>query len=251
MIKIKNTFLNNGITTVAEGKLICGSVGSLYKLMDIEEIRGKMRPIIISETENINVGDCAYSFHLNRIDKIENDSQLKQILFLEGKKVIALPENFSPETLKEINEDRLKDGDSVLVECEKHDEKNKQDKYTDGTYARSYSIIDLYRIKLDDKNHITVFKKKTVEEKSLEAFSELLRTLPKEEIQKIIDEVAGKSRSGFHDVNEFYKEETEEETEEESWDDIDKKWSESDMVNPTQDNVFKWLKEYYNPPKRK
>lgn len=38
---------------------------------------------------------------------------------------------------------------------------------------------------------------------------------------------------------------------EETWDDIDKRWGESDMVNPTQDNVFEWLKLNYNVPTKK
>lgn len=36
-----------------------------------------------------------------------------------------------------------------------------------------------------------------------------------------------------------------------TWKDIDRKWSESDMVNPTQDEVFTWLDKYYNPPTKK
>lgn len=32
------------------------------------------------------------------------------------------------------------------------------------------------------------------------------------------------------------------------WDDIEKEWNESDMINTTQDNIFTWLKENYRPP---
>ena len=36
-----------------------------------------------------------------------------------------------------------------------------------------------------------------------------------------------------------------------TWKDIDRKWSESDMVNPTQDEVFKWLEKNYEVPKER
>lgn len=94
-------------------------------------------------------------------------------------------------------------------------------------------------------------EKKTVEQKSLEAFDELLRTLPKEEIEKMIDKVAGKSRSGFHDVNEFYKEEKEEE----SWDDIFLKFYGNDLWHSLYEDkekkFFQWLHKNYNPPTKK
>jgi len=102
-------------TIVCKGKLICGNVGSFSKLMDIEELRGKLRPIIISQNETIEFGDKYYGID-NNIHTFENGCYYSD----EARKILALPENFSPKHLQAIVDGKLKYGDEVFVECMEH-----------------------------------------------------------------------------------------------------------------------------------
>lgn len=75
------------------------------------------KPILISETEKIEDGELCLLSNGN-IVKYEGDQGLKHTL--NPKKVLALPEHFSPEQLQMIVDGKLRDGDKVLVECEKN-----------------------------------------------------------------------------------------------------------------------------------
>lgn len=78
------------------------------------------KPILISETEKIEVGDWMYWNGTTKqiieatISFSPNDPSSPIV-----SKILALPEHFSPEQLQMIVDGKLKDGDKVLVECEK------------------------------------------------------------------------------------------------------------------------------------
>ncbi len=125
---------------VCVGKLSCGDVSSFSKLMDIEELRDKLRPVLISETEEIVAGDYTYladdkelSFKPISKEHLEAANELSL-------KVLVLPENFSPGQLQHIADGKLKDGDNVYIVC----------RHLGGTGSG-------YTIKLVD-NYITIFQ---------------------------------------------------------------------------------------------
>jgi hypothetical protein len=133
---------------VAEGKLILiqakedsllafNQYNGEYYILPEKGARLKMpaqylKPIIISETEKIEVGDWYLHYNsgtkeytLFRADSIfengnnPNDIDSRgNILPYGNKKVLALPEHFSPKILNQIVNGELKDGDGVLLECE-------------------------------------------------------------------------------------------------------------------------------------
>jgi hypothetical protein len=125
MIKVENTkphkvvkllpYNNHGHNVVVtDAELVCGEVTSHYKLMDIEEIRGKLRPILISRTEKIEVGD----WYLTPSGNIVQSKGKPNFEVSSGwYKILALPEHFSQSTLRAIVDGQLKEG-KCLVECE-------------------------------------------------------------------------------------------------------------------------------------
>ncbi len=106
------------------------------------------KPILISETEKIIKGDQAYWNKTSPIIfEAEYDWDINPIF-----KILALPEHFSPKHLQAIVDDKLKDGDKVLVEC-------------DALNTTITSIAQsgyTHSVKLNSSNHITLHK---VEEK--------------------------------------------------------------------------------------
>lgn len=70
------------------------------------------KPILISESEKIEVGDWVY----NEVSK--EIYQFKENHVSYEKKILSLPEHFSPKQLQAIVDGKLKDGDKVLIECE-------------------------------------------------------------------------------------------------------------------------------------
>ena len=163
---------------------------------------GLYQPIIISKIEKIEIGDKVK----NDYDEIVDYTEKLEKLYGKNnpcfKKIIALPDNFSPKQLQDIVEKKLHNGDEVFVECYENADCGSSNcrngcssVLNGGDWCSGYYTS----IKFDKDNHITLFSVK----------------------------------------------------EQESWEDIDKKWGESDMVNPTQDNIFKWLKQNYNPPTKK
>lgn len=107
------------------------------------------KPILISETEKIEVGDWTYHSRkdMQQLKQVTNPNAENDLLNLGWRKVLALPEHFSPKHLQAIVDGKMKDGDKVLVECEKQ--------YHDGDQWH-------HKIKLNSSNHITLHK---VEEK--------------------------------------------------------------------------------------
>lgn len=179
-IKVKDTKMHDkGYTTidmvpyqkvpVAEAKLVlveCNKVNPVVKGEFM--LNGKFyTPILISETEKIEVGDKGFD---------TEDRVIRAYVFTEDtptyKKVLALPEHFSPKHLQSIVDGKIKDGDKVLVECEKKIEDNptwKEDYIRFGIKSKEW-----YEIKLNSSNHITLHK---VEEK----------VYTRDEVKKITD----------------------------------------------------------------
>jgi hypothetical protein len=114
--------------------------------------RKYFKPIIISETEKIEVGAWMYNIKnhvIRRCDEMDcvfNDDK-------DWFKIIALPEHFSPKHLQAIVDGKMKDGDKVLVECEF---------FENAALSKIASVPNGMHIKLNSSNHVTLHK---VEEK--------------------------------------------------------------------------------------
>lgn len=172
--------------TVAEVKLIlveCKSEEALIylpvwkheegklRLFDIKEVHPSAiykayKPILISETEKIEVGDQYivirpdYISGINKCDLIRDNGEVcyfdggnkNHTIYSEKEfafKILALLEHFSPEQLQMIVDGKLKDGDKVLVECEEN-----------GWIINKEfpaSVKNRYFIKLNSSNHITLY----------------------------------------------------------------------------------------------
>lgn len=174
---------------VAEAKLVLVEGGdsdftpdnlSRFQIFNdkLNKFKKWFKPILISETEKIEVGDWALYQHPKQIGiappaifkivnpnyslhepshRVEHEGGFGVI---EGyKKVLALPEYFSPKHLQAIVDSKLKDGNKVLVECE-------QDKVRDTDPECPIAIGGGYPtvVKLNSSSHITLHK---VEEKMI------------------------------------------------------------------------------------
>lgn len=171
--KVKNV-ISIGNKIFAKGKLIFkesqhNALFSItpYNTISLNVLIGKgYEPIIISETEKIEVGDYFIGGTMNLgFDNIEQCKKKNDFLEIirdkDGfahtfwKKILVLPENFSQEQLQMIVEGRLKDGDEVLVECEEvcpH--------YNGKHIGRDCSCKSgfVYIIKLNSQNQISLQK---------------------------------------------------------------------------------------------
>lgn len=149
---------------VAEGKLV------LIPNTDIRTFPMLNKPLIISETEKIEEGDwyingnikannhkiaqCqsqAEADSLNKIKQLMETPEFpKQVITA---KILVLPEHFSPSQLQMIVDGKLKDGDKVLVECERV-ERDQENWY--------WATESVTLIKFDAQSHVTLYP---VEEK--------------------------------------------------------------------------------------
>ena len=165
MIKIKNIQKFNNIDVI-KGKLVLieNTKNILGKSIEIK--RKEYKPIIISEKEEIEVNNNVLvlnEYVAKIIDiKFENTANLYYFthpvdsgdcsLPEQGlDKILALPENFSPEILQDIVDGKLKDGDDVFIECER------KTKYRDKTIEKNapYNSYSENFIKLTN-NCITI-----------------------------------------------------------------------------------------------
>lgn len=106
------------IANCVEGKLICGDVGSFAKLMRSEELAGKIRPVIISETEKILLGDSYLDDTLTiRISVTDDEDYWSRRE--DYNKILVLPEQFTKEQVRAIADGKMKYDDMVLVEIRK------------------------------------------------------------------------------------------------------------------------------------
>ena len=129
MIKVKNTE-TIGDKKIASGKLVLLSAefdpkeifpsGNFWKYLI--ELGGKTCfPVIVSKTdEEIEVRDKVLNPE-NEIIEVKSISEIPSFRRL-CKKILAMPENFSPELIKKIADEKLKDGEEVFVECDEKSE---------------------------------------------------------------------------------------------------------------------------------
>jgi hypothetical protein len=137
------------------------------------------KPIIISETEKIEAGDKVLTSY-SRVLRITHvfdrgynvteedwykENPNKGEYWLANKdvigKILALPEHFSPKHLQAIVDGKMKDGDEVYVECEKHGNCkvcNNQGVYHCAHPEECGNAIEFTQIKLNLNNHITLHK---------------------------------------------------------------------------------------------
>lgn len=162
---------------VVEAKLVLITGGKL-RVPDSSEHDRMVTPILISETEKIEVGDIYAMFIDDKWELMEpchderearrcNElSPIKEVC----RKVLVLPEHFSPEHLQAIVDGKMKDGDKVLVECAVNDAMSLLD------ISDNFPLKHPKYIKLNSSNHITLHK---VEEKmyTREEMKTLMRML--------------------------------------------------------------------------
>lgn len=182
----RELIFEEAIVPVAEAKLVlieCKSEEALFYivhdfqdkkfdriLLYHEQVKGLgkyYKPILISETEGIEKHDSFLNLKSNRI--FVNDMGL-EISNETEKKIITLPEHFSPKLLQDIVDGKLKEGDRVLVECEvdRDDERNWYKDVPSGKYWEDepavpnkdnlYSNAKYHQIKLNSSGHITLHK---------------------------------------------------------------------------------------------
>ncbi len=172
MIKIEKTQLKSNIP-VAEAKLVfiktllTDAINGLSKRKDngklmllpiTEEDHNQaeyLKPVLVSESEKIEVGDWVLVRIDSRLQKKDIIIQANKIdTFAEDTfKVLALPEHFSPVDIQSIVDGMLKDGDNVLIEC------TSEYYPSQGHGTKGFTST---RIKLTSSNHIILHK---VEEK--------------------------------------------------------------------------------------
>ena len=105
---------------------------------------------IIISNEPIEVGDKGYckKYGIQNLDtKLVVDAFIKEEE--DAKKIIALPEHFSPKHLQAIVDEKLQDGDEVLVECD----------YIDAVRVALLGEHEAeYKITLNQSSHIKLFR---------------------------------------------------------------------------------------------
>ena len=124
------------------------------KIVTKGKLKGGMYiPIIISETEELNVGDLYYS----NTFKLIQQAMALPLAMKDAKKILALPEQLSPKILQDIVEGNLKDGDEVYLECE------------DITFPNEEGIENCFegiQLKLIPEGYITLVEKTKIVEDS-------------------------------------------------------------------------------------
>lgn len=115
---------------------------------------GYKLPIIISETEEVEIGDWGYHIDTKFLEKIETslDKRVSTGYHFHAK-ILVLPEHFSGKHLQNIVDSKMKDGDIVYLKVEGVIEDTKG--------IPSYLLnIDYYQIHLNQQNHIALFSVK-------------------------------------------------------------------------------------------
>lgn len=110
------------------------------------------QPILISETEVPSEEGEGESAVYNSVNHLLIHKPTLILGKGVDKKVLALPEHFSPDILQQIVNGTIKDGDGVLVECEQ------DERYVDPECPIAVGGGWSYRIKLNSESHITLHK---------------------------------------------------------------------------------------------
>lgn len=135
------------MTTATEIEKIDGEllVKGKLKLVDTNSTNmvflknGKLvSPIIISESELFKNEELVWNVETNKIEMAKSG---RPYLF----KILALPENFSPDKILDIKDGKIKDGDDIYLAC--RNDANIND-------------APIYKIRLNSENHFITVKKK-------------------------------------------------------------------------------------------
>lgn len=170
MIKVRHTFQHQG-NVVCKGKLVLIKQDSDKGISTIPiESIGWCKPIIISETEEIEVGgkylvelfaitNESNGLHIEECKKLEdvwcNNFDIVQQRHKDNcKKILVLPEHFSPEQLQLIVDGKLKDGDEVMVECTQPNDTDKDGDCGKCTHYGNPCFCT--QVKFNQQNHITL-----------------------------------------------------------------------------------------------
>lgn len=121
-IKIQSVenYRNSGFL-VTRGKLVLiESKIPLNSVVYINEGTKGMIPIIVSETEKIEIRDNVWDNYRKVIMEApdKSNADFYNMSLHRYNKVLCFSDNFPKGTLQDIVEDKLKDGDVVFVECE-------------------------------------------------------------------------------------------------------------------------------------
>jgi hypothetical protein len=113
------------------------------------------KPILISRTEKIEVGDWVYHPKTKSILQVGKEGWLDAVQSGDNTyyKILALPEHFSHKHLQAIVDGKLKDGDKVLVECESFCAHGNNCP-SKGAYDKQHLCDVQYKIKL---NPLTIY----------------------------------------------------------------------------------------------
>lgn len=166
-IKVKN-ILHHAVDVtdhiICKGKLKLIKVtelgSSLFNTINLGLAKEYFRPIIISETEEIEDDDDILVNRANNIEDkplyvIEKHTRTKQMFGagLIAYKILAMPEHFSSKILKEIGDGKLKGDDEVYVECEIQN----YDYHWVKTDIERDFCYSTFNIKILNNNHIKLF----------------------------------------------------------------------------------------------
>lgn len=154
---ILTAYIHTKNVPVAQGKLILISVKyrmqsifgwsegfrpALQEDWRVDPDKGWFVPIIISDTEKIEVGDYYYNPKNNQIEKYLTESMIID----NCKKILALPENFSPDQLHSITKNILKNNDFVMIECN-----------IKGLRTIESGNLNWNEIKFNASDHVTIY----------------------------------------------------------------------------------------------
>jgi len=132
----KEVQTSSGTVKCVEGMLVLIRIGALSSKpkepfeIDLSKQEAVLadyyKPIIISETEEIELRDWAYEKEEGTLFEVDEfghaglvRSKKNSFVLASCRKILALPEHFTPEQLQDIVDGKMKDGDTLLVGCVK------------------------------------------------------------------------------------------------------------------------------------
>jgi len=105
------------------------------------------KSIIISETDEIGEDDRFWDAELNKIRVAENREEavradLNRDPYNTGHgKILALPKHFTEKQLQAIVDGKMKDGDVLMVECEKYYPEKDEENFNNKDYWKGFTLI--------------------------------------------------------------------------------------------------------------